>query len=180
MLLDVLEINGKLVENPWKIRGRTQQAISLLTDFSTIFDLDKISFWFPSRRVQNMSLFTCKIWNISKLFGPKKRSFICYKKINSKKLSDPRCWVVSNHLLSYQITWNRGFLTTGHAPLHGPEVVSLCGVRNVNLALGQNGGVHYTSNNIKPHMSASNFDYHLNFLSFNGVLRKNFTNTCGL
>lgn len=113
---------GTQWENNGKSAGdSTKQWICWKTWF-TIFDLDKMSFCFHLEVFKTSDCLPAKSGTSQNCLARKKSKKVPWlEKINSKMLSDPESWVVSNNLLSYQITSSRGFLTTGHAPLHGPK-----------------------------------------------------------
>ena len=137
----------KFLENLQEI----QQAVDLLNDLFTIFDLDGMSFFcFPSKGVQNISCLAARFWDVSRLFGPKKnlKKFHLHKTIKCFKTPILGRFQQSS-IISYRLkSWR---LTTGSAPLLEPSLArtkstlgSLVCVRKVNLALGQYEGIRYT------------------------------------
>jgi len=105
MLLDVLELTGKTMENLQEIQQSSgfveRHGIPYLTLIRCLF----VSI---QRCSKHPIVLPAKSGTSQNCLAQKKQKFHLLENINSKMLSDPESWVVSNHLLSYQIASSPG------------------------------------------------------------------------
>ena len=158
---------GKSMEKILEHLQEIQQAVDLLKDFSTIFDLDGMFFLFSIQRCSKHQLFSCNILGRLKIVWPQKilKKFHINKTI--KRFKTPIFGRFQQSIISYRLkSWR---LTTGRAPLLEPSLArtkstltwpqmgSLVCVRKVNLALGQYEGIRYTciTVSLSSHMSGN-------------------------